>query len=290
MAAVIDDRSARAAVDRRQKGRQSSFTVVVSGCWLACVVAAALLGERLTRYGATTAVPGARLVGPSSQHLLGTDNFSRDVLDRLIVAAQSSLMIGFGVAVASTLLGGMIGIAVAVWRPLDNPVMRVLDGLIAFPSIILAILLVTSFGGGCWQVVIALTIVFFPRIARVVRGITLSIVASPYVEAAGVIGGGRLWSTRHHVLPNVLGPLGVQATYVMSRAIVIDAALSFLGLSVPPPTPTWGNMLGDARMYMSQAWWMVLAPGFCIVLTALAVNFVGDWLRDRTDKSREASR
>lgn len=289
MATVIEPVAPRPA-GRRKSVWRIDTTTGLSVFWLVVVVAAALLGERLTRYGATTALPDARLLPPSPEHLMGTDNFFRDVLDRLIVGARSSIVIALAVALASSLLGGALGIAVVVWRRLDNPIMRVLDGLIAFPGIILAIMLVAAFGGGQWQVVLALTVAFFPRIARVVRAVTLSVVASPYVEAAGVIGGGRIWAAWHHVLPNVLGPLGVQATYVMSRAIVIDAALSFLGLGVPPPLPTWGNMLGDARTFIGQAWWMVFAPGLCIVFTALAVNFAGDWLRDVTDNATEASR
>ncbi|WP_375003609.1 ABC transporter permease [Aeromicrobium sp. CTD01-1L150] len=199
-------------------------------------------------------------------------------------------MIGFSVAIASSVIGGVLGAVVVIWRSVDNVIMRILDGLIAFPSIVLAILLVAAFGGGHWQVIVALTLVYFPRIARVVRGIGLSLIASPFVEAAYVAGGSRWWVMRHHVIPNLFGPIGVQGTYVMSRAIVIDAGLSFLGLSVPPPTPTWGNMLGDARLFMDQAWWMVVLPGLCIVFTALAVNYVGDWLRDITDKKLGANR
>lgn len=290
MTNVIDQVGPPRSVATHRSRTRLGVTTIVCVCWLVVVVAAALLGNTLTRYGATVAVPDASLLAPSPEHILGTDNFSRDVLDRLIVGARSSVVIGLAVAVASGLLGGTLGILVAVWPRLDNPVMRVLDGLIAFPSIILAIMVVTLFGGGESQVIVALTVVFFPRIARVIRGITLSVVASPYVEAGGVMGGGRMWAAWHHVLPNLLGPLGVQATYAMSRVIVIDAGLSFLGLAVPPPAPTWGNMLGDARLYIDQAWWMMLAPGLCIVLTAVAVNFVGDWLRDIADKTTEVSR
>lgn len=269
----------------RRRGKRVDALVVASLVWLVLVVIAAAFGDQLARYGATVAVGSDRLQPPSATHWLGSDNFSRDVMDRLVVAARSSMLIGVSVAVVSSLLGGLLGIMVVVWKPLDNVIMRVLDGFIAFPPIILAIMLVASFGGGYWQVIVALTIVFFPRIARVVRGATLAVVTAPFVEASRVLGGGTVWGTRHHVIPNVLGPIGVQATYVLARAIVIDAGLSFLGLSVPPPTPTWGNMLGDARLFMDQAWWMVILPGLCIVLTALAVNFAGDWLRDLTDRT-----
>jgi peptide/nickel transport system permease protein len=264
--------------------RMSVDLLTVLAVLLLVVVAVAVVfGDGLTRYGFATPVPDARLQAPSWGHPFGTDGFSRDILDRVIVGARYSVTIGFAVALLSSVLGGACGIVVAVWRSLDNLVMRVLDGLIAFPPIILALFLVSIVGGGMWQVVAALTLVFLPRIARVTRGVALAIVSYPFVEASHMLGGGRLWAMTRHVLPNVAGPISVQATYVMSRAIVIDAGLAFLGLSIPPPTPTWGNMVGDARLFMAQAWWMVLVPGLCIALTAIAVNIVGDWLRDRTD-------
>ncbi|SMY01246.1 ABC transporter permease [Brevibacterium linens] len=262
-----------------------SVLVILSLLWLAAVVVATIFGEHLARYGATVAVGADRLQPPSPEHWAGTDNFSRDIMDRLIVAARSSMFIGVSVAVISSILGGATGVIAVVWKPLDNIVMRVLDGFIAFPPILLAIMLVASFGGGYWQVILALTLVFFPRIARVVRAATLAVITAPYVEASRVLGGNTLWSTRHHVIPNITGPLAVQATYVLSRAIVIDAGLAFLGLGVPPPAPTWGSMLGDSRLFVDQAWWLVVLPGLCIVLTALAVNFAGDWVRDLTDRT-----
>lgn len=250
---------------------------------LLVVAVAVVFGDALARYGATTPIPGARLEPPSWAHPFGTDNFSRDVLDRIIVGARSSVVIGLTVAVVSSALGAVCGIVVSLWRAVDNVVMRILDGLIAFPAILLALFLVSVAGGGMWQVIVALTLVFFPRIARVTRGIALGIVSHPFVEASTMLGGGRVWAMTRHVVPNALGPIAVQATYVMARVIVIDAGLSFLGLSIPPPAPTWGNMLGDARLYIEQAWWMVTIPGLLIVVTCVAVNIVGDWLRDRTD-------
>jgi peptide/nickel transport system permease protein len=270
-------------VRRTPRRRRSGLLVGCAFGLLALVTLAVLLGDGLSRYGATTSIPGMRLVPPSFEHPFGTDNFSRDILDRVVVGARTSVVIGVAVAVASTVLGAGCGLIVAVWRPLDNVIMRILDGLIAFPPIILAIVLVAVAGGGTWQVVLALTMVFFPRIARITRGIALSLVTYPFVEAAHMLGGGRWWTLVHHVAPNAVGPVAVQATYVMARAIVIDAGLSFLGLSIPPPDPTWGNMFGDARLFMDQAWWMVIIPGLCIALTSIAVNILGDWLRDRTD-------
>ncbi len=267
---------------RRRRWGLDGFTLAAF-VGLAVVLFAVAFGHFLTRYGANTPVPGDRLAPPSWEHPFGTDNFSRDVLDRVIVGARSSVFIGLATAVLSSVLGGICGIAVSIWRPLDNWVMRILDGFIAFPPIILAIMLIATFGGGYWQVITALTVVFFPRIARVTRGSALGIASAPFVEAVQVMGGSRWWSAVHHVLPNAIGPIAVQATYVMARAIVIDAGLSFLGLSVPPPAPTWGNMLGDGRLYITQAWWLIIIPGACIAITAICVNVLGDWLRDQTD-------
>lgn len=273
------------AASKRGRIPRVGALVIISFAWLALVLIAAVSGETLARFGATAAVEAGRLLPPSLEHWAGTDNFSRDVLDRLVVSARSSMTIGIAVAVISSLLGGLVGVVAVVWKPLDNVLMRLLDGFIAFPPILLAILLVAAFGGGYWQVIVALTLVFFPRIARVGRAATLAVVTAPYVEASRVLGAHTLWSTRHHVLPNIIGPIAVQATYVLARAIVIDAGLAFLGLGVPPPAPTWGSMLGDARLFVDQAWWLVVLPGLCIVFTALAVNFAGDWLRDITDRT-----
>lgn len=250
---------------------------------LALVLIAVAFGSSLTRFGASTSIPDARLQSVSWSHPFGTDGFSRDVLDRIIVGARYSVVIGVGVAAIASIVGGLCGVIAAVWRRADNALMRVMDGFIAFPPILLALFLVAIVGGGMWQVIAALSLVFFPRIARVTRGVALGIVTLPFVEASHMFGGSKLWAMTRHILPNAVGPIAVQATYVMARAIVIDAGLSFLGLSVPPPTPTWGNMLGEARVFIDQAWWMVLIPGLCIALTAIAVNIVGDWLRDATD-------
>ncbi|WP_158215375.1 ABC transporter permease [Candidimonas nitroreducens] len=266
-----------------RRSRGPDVSVVLAFVALAAILAAVVLGDVITRYGATTPILGARLQPPSLAHFFGTDNFARDVFDRAIVGARTSIIIGLGTAIVSSVLGGACGILVAVWRGLDNFVMRILDGFIAFPPIILAILIIATFGGGYWQVIFALSVVFFPRIARVTRGVSLGVTSAPFVEAVKVMGGPRWRAAVRHVMPNTIGPIAVQATYVMARAIVIDAGLSFLGLSVPPPTPSWGNMLGEGRLYITQAWWLTIAPGLCIAVTAMAVNIIGDWLRDKSD-------
>lgn len=250
---------------------------------LLLILFAAVLGPALTRYGPLSTDTAGRLLGPSSGHLLGTDSFGRDVLDRIIVGARGSLLIGLAVGVLTTIAGGLLGILVAVWRSIDDLVMRVLDGLMAFPPIFLAIALVAVAGGGTWQVILALSLVYFPRTARVTRGAALSIVGRPFVETSRVLGARRLWTIVHHIVPMLYGAVLVQGTYVMARAIVVDASLSFLGLGVPPPDPTWGNMLGEAREYIRDAWWMATFPGVAIVLTTISINLLGDHLRDRME-------
>jgi peptide/nickel transport system permease protein len=194
------------------------------------------------------------------------------------------MVVGLSVGVASTVLGGLIGVLVAVWRGIDDLVMRTLDALMAFPPVFLAIALVAAAGPGTWQVIAALTLVYFPRTARITRGAALSVVGRTFVEASTSMGARRFWLMMHHILPMVIGPLFIQGTYVVARAIVIDASLSFLGLGTPPPDPTWGNMLGEARAFIREAWWMVTFPGLAVVVTTISINLIGDFLRDRMDR------
>lgn len=224
-----------------------------------------------------------RLVQPDSNHWLGTDNYGRDVYSRIMLGTRVSLIIGVSVSLLSSIIGAFLGMIAATFRHLDNVVMRFLDGLMSFPASILAIGLIAVFGGGLWQEVIALTVVFSPQTARIMRGVTLRIVNYDFVKAAIVSGASKWHILRQHVLLNGFGPLVVQATFVLARSIIIDAGLSFLGLGVPSPEPTWGNMLGDAKLYMGSAWWFVTFPGLAIILTVMSINIIGDFLRDVLD-------
>lgn len=224
-----------------------------------------------------------RLQGPGGEHLLGTDEFGRDVLSRLLYGARVSALIGFMTLVTTTVLGTMIGLLAGFYRWLDNVLMRVMDALMTFPSLVLAIALIAVMGVNQYNVVIALTLVYTPRTARVVRSSVLSVVETEFVEGARGLGardGRLLW---RHVLPNSLSPLIVQSTFVMAYAILAEAALSYIGAGVPPPAPSWGNMLSDSRSYMYQAPWLTYFPGIGISIFVLGLILLGDGLRDYLD-------
>jgi peptide/nickel transport system permease protein len=224
-----------------------------------------------------------RLLGPGAGGLLGTDNFGRDILSRVIASGRVSLVIGLAVMVLSTLVGTAAGLLSGYYPRVDAILMRILDGLMAFPAILLAIALVAALGASERNEIIAIALVFFPRTARIVRASTLQIKARAFVEAAVALGqrDGRILS--FHILANALPPLIVQATFVFAQAILADAALSFLGLGVRPPAPTWGNMLNDAHIYVATAPWFVVFPGVAIVVTVLCLNLFGDAVRDLAD-------
>ncbi len=231
-----------------------------------------------------------RLLPPSPGHPFGTDNFGREVLSRVISSGRVSLFIGLAVMALSTAAGTVVGLLAGYYRPVDTILMRILDGLMAFPAILLAIALVAALGASARNEIIAIALVFFPRTARIVRASTLQLKARAFVEAAVALGehDGRILA--HHILVNALPPLIVQSTFVFAEAILADAALSFLGLGVRPPTPTWGNMLGDAHIYVATAPWFVFFPGTAIVLTVLCLNLVGDAVRELADPHAVSAR
>ncbi len=227
--------------------------------------------------------PVNRLRVPSERWWFGTDQFGRDIFTRTVWGARVSLIVGLSVAAISSLLGLGLGILCGYFRALDGIVMRVMDGLMAIPSILLAIALITLTRPSLSIVIIAIVIPEVPRIVRVVRAVVLSIRGQPYIESA-IAGGTR--NTKlllRHVLPNTLAPLIVQATYVCASAMLIEASLSFLGAGVPPEVPSWGNIIAQGRTFFQIAPWTILIPGSFLALTVLAVNLLGDGLRDRLD-------
>jgi peptide/nickel transport system permease protein len=225
----------------------------------------------------------SRLAAPSRAHWFGTDDVGRDVYSRVVYGARLSLVIGAAVVVFSFVVGVACGTTAGYYPVLDNPVMRVMDGLMAFPAIILAIALMASLGPSVLNVIVALGIVYTPRVARVVRGSVLVIRETSYVEAARALGAADLPLLGRHVLPNCLSPVIVQGSFVFAAAVLTEAALSFLGVGVPPYVPSWGNILSEGRLYMQQAPWLVLYPGAAIMLTILGLNLFGDGLRDLLD-------
>ncbi len=227
--------------------------------------------------------PAQRLRPPSAQNWLGTDSLGRDVFVRTIYGARVSLLVGLSVAFMSVSLGLAIGLLAGFFRTADAIVMRFMDGLMAIPAILLAIALVSLTRASVGIVIIAITIPEIPRVVRLVRSVVLSVREAPYVEAA-VSGGAPTWKILlRHIMPSTFPPLIVQATYICASAILIEASLSFLGAGTPPEIPTWGNMVASSRLFLSRAPWTIFAPGLALALVVLAVNLVGDGLRDRLD-------
>jgi peptide/nickel transport system permease protein len=227
--------------------------------------------------------PVQRFKPPSDTLWFGTDNLGRDVYARTIYGARVSLAVGLIVALVAVSIGLVIGLLAGFFRPVEVLIMRLMDGLMAIPAILLAIALISLFKGSVGVVIVAIVIPEVPRVARLVRAVVLTTREQPYIEAA-IASGTRvrkiLW---RHILPSTFPPLIVQATYICASAILIEAGLSFLGAGTPPEIPTWGNMIASSRVYLARAPWTVFCPGLALALVVLSVNLVGDGLRDRLD-------
>ena len=250
------------------------FDVVATVCLLAAWIAPADPARMSVR---------ARLTPPGAQFWLGADAFGRDVASRLLYAGQTSLMIGLGVAALSTVMGVTIGLLAGFFRALDAPLSRLIDAMMAFPDILLAIALVAILGGSVVNVMIALSIVYAPRFARISRASTLVIRELPFVEAARALGSSTRYIIVNHVLRNILSPLIVQATFIFAYAMLAEAGLSFLGVGVDPSVPTWGTMINEGRQYIDQAAFLILFPGLAISISVLSLQLIGDGLRDALD-------
>lgn len=256
---------------------------LVTGAAILIGMALAALAAPFYAGDAITMNPAQRLRPPSDTHLLGTDHLGRDVFARTVFGAQVSLFVGLSVAATSIALGLLVGLVAGFYRKFDGVIMRVMDGLMAIPGILLAIALVSLTRASVWVVILAITIPEIPRVVRLVRSVVLSVREAPFVEAA-VAGGTPAWKIMlRHILPNTIAPLIVQATYICAAAILAEAALSFLGAGTPPEIPTWGNMIAQSRLFLSRAPWTIFAPGIALALVVLAVNLLGDGLRDRLD-------
>jgi peptide/nickel transport system permease protein len=251
---------------------------------IALIVFVAIFAPWLAPFDPTEQTP-AILRGPSAEHLFGTDNFGRDILSQIIHGARISLQVGIAAVAIGTMIGATLGIVSGYLAgKLDLIVQRVMDAWMAFPSILLALAIMSVLGPGLVQTIIAIAITGVPQTNRIIRSAVLSIKRFDYIESARAMGAlnGRIMF--RHVLPNTMAPLIVITTLALGRAILAEASLSFLGLGVPAPTPAWGRMLaGESRSYMMVAPWMMIWPGMAISLTVLSWNLLGDALRDVLD-------
>ena len=224
-----------------------------------------------------------RLHAPSVAHWMGNDELGRDVMQRIIYGARYSLLIGMFTALGAVVLGTLLGMLAGYFRRLDAPLMRLVDAMMAFPDILLGIALVSILGASLWNVILALTIVYTPRVARVVRASTLVLRELLFVDAAKALGVSTPMILWCHILPNLMSPVLVQVTFIFAYAILAEAGLSFLGVGVPPEIPTWGTMIAGSLEYADKAIWTIVAPGVAIVLTALSLQLLGDGVRDLLD-------
>jgi len=227
--------------------------------------------------------PIERLYAPSMQHWFGTDMLGRDLYSRTVYGSQISLVVGGCVAILSVSIGLAIGLLSGYHRQVDAIIMRVMDGLMAIPAILLAIALMALVSASVQNVIIALTIPEIPRVVRVVRSVVLSLREQTYIEASRATGARVLRILVRHILPNTVAPLIVQGTYICASAVIVEAYLSFLGAGTPPEIASWGNIMAEGRAYVRIAFWIVLFPGLCLATTVLAINLIGDGLRDTLD-------
>jgi peptide/nickel transport system permease protein len=227
--------------------------------------------------------PTQRLKPPSWDHWFGTDHLGRDVYSRIIYGSRISLLVGFSVAALSTVLGLAIGLVTGFIHRLDAVVMRVMDGLMAIPAILLAIALISLSESSIQNVIIAITIPEVPRMVRLVRSVVLTLREQLFVDAAVSLGARLPRILLFHIMPNTVAPMIVQATYVCAAAIIIEAILSFLGAGTPPDIPSWGNIMAEGRTYVMVAFWILLFPGMFLTVVVLGVNLLGDGLRDTLD-------
>jgi peptide/nickel transport system permease protein len=229
-------------------------------------------------------LPPAWLDGGSLHYLLGTDNLGRDVLSRIIVGAQASFIVAIAALAFGSVMGSLIGLASGYFGGrFDAFVMRTADGMMSFPLVLAALLLVAVIGPGVHTVVIATSLVLWARFARLIRSEVLSVRERDFVKLARIAGASNVRIMTVHILPNVLNSVVVLLTLQLGFVIIVEATLSFLGAGVPPPTPTWGQMVAGGRTYIETAWWISLFPGFAIAAVVLSFNLLGDWLRDHLD-------
>jgi peptide/nickel transport system permease protein len=280
MAAV----SSPAVIEASFVSRLVTRKTVMAGLLILVIVAAlAILAPLIAPYSPSRLSVVNRLKPPSGIYWFGTDEFGRDVFSRTIYAGRLSLLVGVSVVTFAAVFGVTLGLVAGFFRRLDMPIARIIDAMMAFPDILLAIALVAALGPSLVTVIVALGIVYTPRLARIVRASTLVIRELPYVEAARALGVPTWRIMSRHVLRNLVSPILVQGTFIFAYAMLAEAGLSFLGLGVSPEVPTWGTMIAAGRQYIGQADWMTLFPGIAIILSVLSLQMVGDGFRDLLD-------
>jgi peptide/nickel transport system permease protein len=283
--AALGANATAAAAVRLPEIRRRSFirrqpTMVAGLACLALILAAGLAAPYLGTVDPSSLRPITRLREPGGEFWFGTDQYGRDVYSRTLYGGRISLMVGVIVGVASLAFGILIGLVTGYYRRLDRIVMRVMDGLMAIPAILLALALMALLKASVRNVIIALVIPEIPRVVRVVRASVLSLREQTMVEAARALGAEAPRILRVYILPALVAPLIVQGTYVCASAMLFEAYLSFLGAGTPPNIPSWGNIMAEGRAYVQRAFWIILFPGAFLAATVLAVNLVGDGLRD----------
>ncbi|MGE5739532.1 MAG: ABC transporter permease [Betaproteobacteria bacterium] len=256
---------------------------IVGGGILVMMIIIAVFAPWLATADPESVSPVRRLKPPSSTYWFGTDMLGRDVYSRVVYGARISLFVGLAVAALSTLLGIVIGLVTGYVRWLDAIVMRVMDGLMSIPSVLLAIALMALTKASVGNVIVAITLAEVPRVVRLVRGLVLTLREQTYVEAAIAAGTTLPRILLRHILPNIVAPLLVQGTYVCGSAMITEAILSFIGAGTPPNIPSWGNIMAEGRSLIQIAGYLLLFPGICLSLTVLAVNLLGDGMRDALD-------
>jgi peptide/nickel transport system permease protein len=268
----------------------ASPIIAIATICLILIIAMSIAAPWLAPHDPMLLVPSQRLKPSSAQFWLGTDAYGRDVLSRIIYGGRISLLIGFSATVVSLAFGLVIGLFAGFFRWLDAVLMRIMDGVMAIPAILLAIAVVSLSGASVLTVTIAITIPEIPRVARLVRSVVLSAREEPYLEAAISLGTSLPKIMWRHLLPNTVAPLIVQGTNFCASAILTEAILSFLGAGISPETPTWGNIMADGRQYFQIMPSLIFWPGLLLSLTILSVNLIGDAARDALDprmKKRE---
>jgi peptide/nickel transport system permease protein len=261
----------------------SSVPVAIAFAVLCVVALVAILAPWLGTTDPTAIDPASRLRSMSAEHWLGTDAFGRDTWSRVLYGARVSLLVGLGASIASISLGLVIGVIAGYFRSVDGIIMRLMDGIMSIPSILLAIALVALTGGTLFTVLVAITVPEVPRVVRLVRGVIMSVRGESYVEAAISLGTRTPRLLLRHMVPNTVAPLIVQGTHIFAAAILIESTLSFLGAGLPPAIPSWGNMMSEGRMYFQLKPGLIAYPGIVLGLTLLSVNILGDVLRDVLD-------